>query len=157
MKECEGHMKQEEIDQIIKEVYGEISSHHCKTDSESSSLGFVDTSIEMTGSLIGKEVLSYDHNVIDESYISKLHSNNHIFSTGNEEDAVLEPYVVGERVCITRPKGVSDGYFYFYSGKIEDFKICIPFIAFEYDLIQTQNIDPSQLRQNGWVLLKLLR
>lgn len=57
--------------------------------------------MEITGSLIDKEVLSYDHSVIDDSYVSKLRSNNQIYSIGNEEDIVLEPCVVGERVCIT--------------------------------------------------------
>ena len=62
---------------------------------------------------------------------------------------MLEPCVVGERVRITRPKGVSDEYFYFYSGVIEDFKIRIPFTDFESDLLKTLNITPSQLRLNG--------
>lgn len=99
--------------------------------------------MESTWSLIDKEVLSYDHNVIDENYISKLHSNNQVSSTGNEDDVVIEPYVVGEGVCITRPKGVPDEYFYFYSGVIVDFKIRIPFTDFESDLLKTLNVAPS--------------
>lgn len=62
--------------------------------------------------------------------------------------------MAGERVCITRPKGVSDEYFYFYSGVIEDFKIYIPFTDFESDLLKTLNIAPSQLRPNGWGFIK---
>lgn len=67
---------------------------------------------------------------------------------------MLEPGVVGERVCITQPKGVSDEYFYFYSGVTKDLKIRIPFNAFESDLLQTLNIGPSKLRPNGWGLIK---
>lgn len=119
------------------------------TDSESSSSGFLDTPMEIAGSLIDKEVLSYDHNVIDDTYILKLHSNNLVSSTRNEENVVLEPCVVGERVCITRPKGVFDEYFYFYLGVIEDFKVRVPFIDFEFDLLKTLYISPSQLHPNG--------
>lgn len=148
MKECESHLKQAEFDHIIREVYGEISSPHSKIDSESSSSGSVDILMEMTRSLIDKEVLSYDCKVNDDSDISKLRSNKQISYTGNEEDVVLEPCVVGERVYITRPKGVSDEYFYFYSGVIEDFKIRIHFTNFEPDMLKTLNIAPSQLRPN---------
>lgn len=64
--------------------------------------------------MIDKKVLSYDNNVLDDSYILKLRSNNQVSSTRNEEDVVLEPFVVGDRVCITRPKGMPNKYFYFY-------------------------------------------
>lgn len=67
---------------------------------------------------------------------------------------MLEPCVVGERVCITQPNGVSDEYFYFYLGVAEDFKIRIPFTEFEFDLLKTINIAPSQLRPNGWDFIK---
>lgn len=80
---------------------------------------------------------------MDDNYISKLCSDNQISSTGNEEDVVLEPCVFGERVCITRPKGELDEYFYFYSVVTKDFKIHIPFTTFEFDLFQTLNISPS--------------
>lgn len=154
MKECEGHLKQAEFDQIIREVYGYISSPHSKTESESSSSGSMDIFMEMARSLIEKEVLSYGHIVIGDNDISKLHSNKQISSTRNEEDVVLEPCVVGERVCITRQKGVSDEYFYFYSVVIENFKICIPFVDFESDLPKTLNIAPSQLRPDDWGFIK---
>lgn len=104
-----------------------------------------------------KEVLGYDHSIIDEGYISKLHSNNLVSSSGNEEDVILEPCVVGKRVCITRPKGLLEEYFYFYSGVIEDFKIHIPFTDFESDLLQTINITPSKLHPDGWALSRLLK
>lgn len=73
--------------------------------------------------MIDKEVLSYDYIVIDDNYILKLCSDNQVTSIENEDEVVLKPCVVGETVCITRPKGVPDEYFYFYSGIIEDFKI----------------------------------
>lgn len=91
--------------------------------------------MEAIWSLIDKDVLSYDHNIVDESYILKLSSTTLVSSTGNEEDVILEPGVTSERMCIIRPKEVSDEYFYFYSGIIEDFKIRFPFTDFEYDLL----------------------
>lgn len=81
MKQCEGHLKQAEFDLIIKKIYGDISPPHSKTDSESSSLCYVDIFMEMVGSFIDKEVLSYDHIILDENCISKLRSNNKISST----------------------------------------------------------------------------
>lgn len=62
--------------------------------------------------------------------------------------------MVGERVCITRSKGVPDEYFYFYSRVIEDVKICTLFTSFKFDLLKTLNIAHSQLRINGWVFIK---
>lgn len=102
--------------------------------------------MEATGSLTDKEVLSYNHIIIDESYILKLDSNTLVSSTENEEDVILEPCIDGESVCLTRPKGVFEEYFYFYSGVIEDFKIRTPFTDFEFVLLKTLNIAPSQLR-----------
>lgn len=143
MRGCEGHLGKVVFDQIIKEIYGDISSPCSENDSKYLSLGFVAILMEMTWSLIDKEVLRYDHNTLDDNYISKLRSNKYISSTGNEEDILLEPCVICERVCITRPRGLSYEYFYFYSGVIEDFKICIPFTKFEFDLLKTLNITPS--------------
>lgn len=67
---------------------------------------------------------------------------------------MLEPCMENERVCITRPKGVPDEYFYLYSGVIEDFKIHIPFTYFESGLLKTLNVAPFQLRPNEWGFIK---
>lgn len=151
---CESHLSRAKFNQIIRKFYGETPSSSSNTDSESLSSGFLDTLMETTWSLIDKEVLRYNHNIIDDSYILRLRSDIPVSSTGNKEDIVLEPYLVGERVYITRPKGVFDEYFYFYSEVIEDFKVCIPFTDFESDLLKTLNITPSQLRSNGWGFIK---
>lgn len=99
--------------------------------------------MDTTRSLVDKEVLIYKHNIIDESYISKLRSNTSVSFTGNEEDIILEPRVTGEKVCTIRPKEVSGEYFYFYSGVIEEFKVHFPFTDFKSDLLITLNIAPS--------------
>lgn len=152
MKECEGHLGHAKFDHILKEVYGNIP---CRgIDSDSSSSGSLGILMEMARSLIDKEVLSYDHNIIDGSDISKLCSTKQISSTENEKDVVMEPCVVGERVWITQPMGVSNKYFYFYLGVIEDFRIRIPFTDFESDLLKTLNVAPSQLHPNGWGFIK---
>lgn len=104
MRVCEGYLGRMDFDRIIKEIYGEIPSPISNTNSESLSPCFLDTQMEATGYLIDKEVLSYNHNIISESYISKLRYNTLISSTGNEENVILEPYVDGKSVCITRPK-----------------------------------------------------
>lgn len=155
MRECGGHLNRAEFDQIIREIYYEIPSPSSEIDSQSSQSGFVDTLMESTGSFTNKKVLSYDHNIIDNNYISNLRANNQASSIGNKEDVVLEPSVVRERVCITRSNGVPNEYFYFYLGVIEDFKICIPSTDFESDLLKTINVVPSQLRPNGWDFIKV--
>lgn len=104
MKECEGRLGQVESDQIIKEVYGDIFSPCSETDLGSSSSGSVDIVMEMIESFIDQEVISYDHNTINDSEISKLRSNMQISSTENEEDVVLEPFMDRERVYMTRPR-----------------------------------------------------
>lgn len=154
MRECEGYLGQMDFDRIIREVYGEIPSPISNTDSESLSSGFLDTQIEATRSLIDKEVLGYNHNIINKCYISKLCSNTPFSSSVNEEDVILAPCVNGESVCLTRTNGVSDEHFYFYSGVIDDFKIRVPFIDFESDLLKTLSIAPSQLCPNGWGFIK---
>lgn len=154
MQECEGYLNRANFDRIIREVYHKIPSPTINVDLEYSSSGFPNIHMDATWSLVDKKVLSYNHNIIDESYISKLHSNTSVSFTGNEEDVILEPCVTGEKVCTICPKEVSNKYFYFYSGVIEDFKVHFPFTNFESNLLKTLNIDPSQLRPNGWGFIK---
>lgn len=154
MWECEGYLKRADFDRIIREVYSEIPSPTSNADLESSSSSFPNIQMDATWSLIDKEVLSYNHNIIDESYISKFRSNTLVSSTGNEEDVILEPCEIGKKVCTIRPKEVLDKYFYFYSRVIEYFKIHFLFNHFESDLLIILNIAPSQLRPNNWGFIK---
>ena len=59
-----------DFDRIIREVYGEIPSSTSNTGLESSSSGFPYIQMDATGSLIDKEVLRYNHIIVDDSYIS---------------------------------------------------------------------------------------
>lgn len=102
-----------------------------------------------------QEVMSYDRSSIDEVKIAKLRSLKNISSTGNEDDVVLEPCIPRECVCIVRPRGVKDEYFYFHVGVLEDFKIHLPFADFESRLLRTLNTALSQLRPNIWGLSRL--
>lgn len=56
MRECEGHLSQAEFDQIIIEFYGETPSFSSNIDSESSSSSFLDTLMEIIGSLLTKRL-----------------------------------------------------------------------------------------------------
>lgn len=56
--------------------------------------------------LFDQEVMSYDHNSINEVEIAKLQSLKNVSSTRNEDAVILEPCIPGERVCIARPRGV---------------------------------------------------
>ena len=40
-------------------------------------------------------------------------------------------------------KGIQDGFFYFYAGVLEDFRIRIPFSEFEADVLKVMNVAPS--------------
>lgn len=55
---------------------------------------------------------------------------------------------------IVRPRGVKDEYFHLYVGVLDDFKIHLPFINFEYGMLRTINTAPSKLRPNSWGIIK---
>lgn len=96
MKECEGHLGQVEFNQIIMEVYGDVLSPLSDTNFEFLSSGSMEALMEMSGSYIDYKVLSYNHNTMDTSDISKLYSNIILSSSGNGEDVILEPCIGGE-------------------------------------------------------------
>lgn len=139
------------FDRIVKEAYGNYSASFSYSDSESYSSG---SSIEVLMELFDQEVMSYDHNSIDEVEIVKLRSLKNVSSTGSKEDVILEPCIPGECVCITHPRGVKDEYFHFYVGVLEYFNIHIPIIDFESDLLRALNTAPSQLHHNSWGFIK---
>lgn len=105
MKEREGHSSRIEFEQIIRRVYGDIFSPLSDTDSDSISSGYEEVLMEMNGSYVNLEVLSYTYSTTDACYIAKIRSNMDISSTKNG-DVMLEPSGDGERVCIFWPKGV---------------------------------------------------
>lgn len=80
-------------------AYGEIPSPISNADLKSSSSYFLNIQMDVTSSLIDKEVFRYNHIIVNKIYISKLRSNTLVSSTGNEEDVILEPYLAGEKVC----------------------------------------------------------
>lgn len=84
--------------------------------------------------------MSHDHNSINEVLIAKLQSLKNVSSIGNEDNVILEPCILGERVCIVRPRGVKNEYFHFYVGVLNDF---------EFDLLRALNTTLSQLRHNS--------
>lgn len=60
-------------------------------------------------------------------------------------------FVWGYRLeCLT-------SHFYFYPGVIEDISMDIPFTIFQYELLTTLNLSPSQLYSNSWALPGCLR
>ena len=42
-----------------------------------------------------QEVVSWDHNSIDEMEIAKFRSFKNVSSTGNGDDVILKPYILG--------------------------------------------------------------
>ena len=77
-----------------------------------------------------------------------------MYSTGNEDDVVLEACIPGERVCMSQPKGEQDKWFYFYAKVLEDMFIRIPFTDFKVDVLKMVNVASSQLRPNSWGFIK---
>lgn len=99
------------FDRIIKEAYSDIPASFLDSNFDSSSSG---SSVEVLMEIIksfDQEVTSYDHSSIDKVKIDKLWSLKNISSTGNEDDVILEPCILGECVFIARPKGAKDEYF----------------------------------------------
>lgn len=126
---CRDTLTQANFDCIVKEAYSNISASFSDYDSESSSSG---SSVEVLMEIIESfdQVVSYDHNFIDEMEIPELRPLKNVSSIGNEDNVILEPCIQGECVCIARPKGVKNEYFHFYVKVLEDFNIHIPFIDF---------------------------
>lgn len=89
-------------------------------------------------------MLSYKNSSVEYSDIEKLRSKISIYSTGNEEDEVLEVCGEVEVVYLFHPKGVDDKSFYFYLGFLDDFQIQILFTDLEAGLLTTMNIASVQ-------------
>lgn len=149
MRGCRDILSKVDFDYIVKEAYNDIFASFSDSDSDSSSSGSsIEVLMEIADSF-DQEVISYDHSSTDEVEIVKLLSLRNYSSTRNEYDVILEPCILGERVCIVSPSGVKDEYFYFYVSVLEDFKIHIPFSDFESNLLITIKIAPSQLLSNS--------
>ena len=135
----------------MDKVYSDVLSS--ESDFDSDSPGSVEILME-TAAPFDSEVMSHKKSIVDDIDITKVRSLRIISSTGSEDDVILEPCGPKERVCILRPKGVSEEFFYFYPSILEDFSVRIPFTDFEVDVLKTVNIAPSQLRPNSWGFIK---
>lgn len=149
-----GHLRRTHFAQIIQEVYGHLCESFSDSDLESGSSGFVEVLIEMGGSFVDAEMLSYKNNSVKHNDIEKLLAKRNVSSTRNEEDVILEVCEESEVVCLFHPKGVGEEFFYFYLRVLDNFKIHFPFTDFEADILTTLNIAPVQLRPNGWGFIK---
>ena len=119
--------------QIMDKVYSDVLSSESDFDSDSS--GSVEILME-TATPFYSEVMSHKDSTADDMDITRIRSLRTISSTGSEDDVILESCGPKERVCILRPKSVSEEFFYFYPGILEDFSICIPFTDFEVDVLK---------------------
>lgn len=91
-------LTQADFDHFVKEAYDDITASFSNSDSDSSSSGSsLEVLMEITESFV-QEVMSYDHNSIDEVEITKLWSLKNVSSIGNEDDVILEPCILGECV-----------------------------------------------------------
>ena len=146
--EMENALGPEEYKRVMNEIYGDVVSSESNLISGSSSSGFVGASMA-TAISFDSDVMNHKKSIFDDDEIKKLRSKKLISSTGSEEDVILESCIPGECVCLLRPQGVEDDFFYFYPGVLEDFNIQIPFSNFEAEVLETANIAPSQLRPNS--------
>ena len=151
MQMLEGSLGVDEYRQIMDKVYSDVLSSESDFDSDSS--GSVEILME-TAAPFDLEVMNHKNSVADDLDIARLRSLRTISSTGSEDDVILESCGPKERVCILRPKSVSEEFFYFYPSILEDFNIRIPFTDFEVDVLRTINIAPSQLHPNSWAFMK---
>jgi hypothetical protein len=84
--------------------------------------------------------------------INFLRSERDISSAGHEEDVELIPYDEGESVCTQHPEG--DEVYYMYAAVLEEFRVQIPFNAFEMDVLKILNVAPSQILPNTWAFIR---
>jgi hypothetical protein len=77
-----------------------------------------------------------------------------LFSSGREEDVIIEPCRKGEKVCILLPDGVPSHIFYTYSHVLEDLNVKIPFTDFECEILKFLNVAPTQIHPNSWAFIR---
>lgn len=123
MESCKDHMRRVHFNQITHEVYRDLYEYFSDTNSDYGSSGSVEVLTEMGGSFIDAEVLKYKKSSVTREDIGKLRAKRDISSNGDEEDVVLELCVEGEVVCLFRPKGVDNVFFYFYLSLLDGFWI----------------------------------
>ncbi|CAI8614514.1 unnamed protein product [Vicia faba] len=151
MQEMRTALGVDEYARVMSKVYSEIFTSESDSDPDSS--GSVEVLMETSVSFSG-EVMGYDQISMNEVEIAKLRSLRKVSSIGNEDMWSWGACIPGKRVCMSRPNGVQDEWFYFYARVLEDMFIRIPFIDFEVDVLKTVNVAPSQLRPNSWGFIK---
>lgn len=88
------------------------------------------------------------------SDVNFFQSKLYISATVNDEDVVVLPCDVSERVCDQILAGAMEESFLMYMVVLEELGVTIPFTAFEMDVLKFLNVAPSQIRPNSWVFIR---
>jgi len=100
------------------------------------------------------EVLREYSLYVDVSDVNFFHSKLDISATGNEQDLVVLPCHLGERVCDQCSVDALDESFLIYMVIMEEFGVRIPFTAFGMDVLKFLNVASSQIRPNRWAFIR---
>lgn len=103
------------------------------TNSVSSSSGSVKVIMELLAISLRDEVLGYESECLNQSWIHDFWERLYLENTNDEDATIMEPCVPCKKACMCRPPGPSFEYFYFYPDVIEDFGIRISFTIFQFE------------------------
>lgn len=96
-----------------------------------------------------KEVVREYSLYLEVAAVNLFWSKLDISSSENEEDVVVLPCHVGERVCDQRLANTVDESFLMYMAVLEEFGVTTTFMAFEMDVLKLLNVATSQIRPNS--------
>ncbi|RHN74145.1 hypothetical protein MtrunA17_Chr2g0306971 [Medicago truncatula] len=101
-----------------------------------------------------EEVLQEYSLFTNEPDITFFQSKLDISSSSNEEDVVVLPCGVDERVCDKKLAVAQDEFFLMYMKVLEELGVTIPFTAFEMCVLKFMNMAPSHIRPNSWSFIR---
>ncbi|RHN67055.1 hypothetical protein MtrunA17_Chr3g0098501 [Medicago truncatula] len=101
-----------------------------------------------------EEVLREYSLYLEVAAVNYFRSKLDISSSENEEDVVVLPCQVGERVRDQRLANTVDESFLMYMAVLEEFGVTITFTAFEMDVLMLLNVEPSQIRPNSLAFIR---
>lgn len=113
-------------------MYGDFIDLRLSSDTNtvSSSSSFVEVIIDPTGDPFKSVVLKIDLTCSSDFYIEVFRKYRCISNTDNEKEVILDLCVPREKVCLFRPSGSPNEFFYFYDDIMGVLRVRVPFTIF---------------------------
>lgn len=109
---------------------------------------------------MGKKNINFIHaqdiasSYSDFSMNDRFRQGIKFYSTGGEDDVILNPCSTIERARMNTISETYVLYFYFYLHVILELGVLIPFTLFEVEFLLVVKAAPSQITQNIWSMLR---